>query len=684
MKYILFLAGLLSILVAPGCVRKRLEPGVRAALADAGSNRKELVKVLEHYSAPGDSLKLKAAEFLIANMPYHFGYYGGDIDKYGIIFSLIDSLSYFKQTVTVEDKMHIGDSLLSLYGAPGNGRIRMIPDTRIVSGDYLITNIDYAVKAWRQAPWGRQVKFEDFCEFILPYRVRNEQVEYWRPACFQDYTRMAQHYPYADSLSFVYNAMNWDLVTEGTFTMYFNKYFPFPKSLDQEIKGKIGGCETTTFFSATAMRAAGLPIASEFIPHWGNVNSSHYMLHLMDSNKPKFLITNENKPVSTWKVVEWSSLFDEHRHLFTADELPAGMYIQYAYTIPKIYRHTFSRDEELAKINRSIPENEISPEFRHANFKDVTGEYVQCSDFDLYLGPALRKFRLAYLCVFDVDGWKPVALSRVDHDSAIFRKIGRNVLYLPSVYDHGLFKPAGSPFYIDGSNKLHTVTKEAGRRQDLHLVRKISLYPYTVCHSEVVRGGRFEGSNAPDFKHPVLLDSIESYPFYMNEVIIRHPGHYRYLRYVAPHTEVQESDNIAEVQFYEAGREDMLTGDFIGSEGSPGHEIARAFDNNMDSYYENKNGKDGWIGIDLGKKSRAKVARIRFCPRNDTNCIIPGEDYELFYWDGEWISLGTQKAVRDYLDYPDMPSGALFWLKCLSNGHEERVFTYEQGKQRWW
>src|SRR6202012_5617236 len=137
-----------------------------------------------------------------------------------------------------------------------------------------------------------------------------------------------------------------------------------------------------------------------------------------------------------------------------------------------------------------------------------------------------------------------------------------------------------------------------------------------------------------------LLDSIERYPFYMNEVTVRDLKHYRYLRYVAPHTDVQESDNIAEVQFYEAGSDEMLGGKFIGSEGSPGHEIARAFDNNMDTYYENKGGKNGWIGIDLGEKSTVKVAKIRFCPRNDTNCIIPGQDYELFYWDEDWISLG--------------------------------------------
>ena len=42
------------------------------ALHYAGANRVELEKVLRHYE--GDSLKHRAAVFLIENMSYHYGY----------------------------------------------------------------------------------------------------------------------------------------------------------------------------------------------------------------------------------------------------------------------------------------------------------------------------------------------------------------------------------------------------------------------------------------------------------------------------------------------------------------------------------------------------------------------------------------------------------------------------------
>ena len=51
-------------------------PEIERALQQAGRNRRELGKVLKHYRrTPSDSLKYKAAEFLIANMPGKYSEY---------------------------------------------------------------------------------------------------------------------------------------------------------------------------------------------------------------------------------------------------------------------------------------------------------------------------------------------------------------------------------------------------------------------------------------------------------------------------------------------------------------------------------------------------------------------------------------------------------------------------------
>ncbi|MCL2329299.1 MAG: hypothetical protein FWC39_12410, partial [Bacteroidetes bacterium] len=92
----------------------------------------------------------------------------------------------------------------------------------------------------------------------------------------------------------------------------------------------------------------------------------------------------------------------------------------------------------------------------------------------------------------------------------------------------------------------------------------------------------------------------------------------------------------------------------------------------------------GWVGLDFGKP--VNIANFRFLPRNDDNFIKEGEEYELFYWDNyQWNSLGRQTGTsKQYLEYTNAPSNALFWLRNLTKGREERIFTYENGVQIWW
>ena len=42
------------------------------------------------------------------------------------------------------------------------------------------------------------------------------------------------------------------------------------------------------------------------------------------------------------------------------------------------------------------------------------------------------------------------------------------------------------------------------------------------------------------------------------------------------------------------------------------------------------------------------------------------------------------KTVKQYLEYFNAPSNALFLLKNQTKGKEERIFTYEEEKQVWW
>lgn len=55
---------------------------------------------------------------------------------------------------------------------------------------------------------------------------------------------------------------------------------------------------------------------------------------------------------------------------------------------------------------------------------------------------------------------------------------------------------------------------------------------------------------------------------------------------------------------------------------------------------------------------------------HDSNEVIPGDDYELFYWNDEWCSLGRKTAGHDTLVYVEVPKNALLWLHNHTQGRK--------------
>lgn len=91
MKHALYI--LLAIFLV-SCQMKTAEPGLEEALSKAGGNRSELLRVLRHYEESSDSLKLRAAAFLIGNMADKGYLTGAAIDEY---YAFIDSVYQIKQ-----------------------------------------------------------------------------------------------------------------------------------------------------------------------------------------------------------------------------------------------------------------------------------------------------------------------------------------------------------------------------------------------------------------------------------------------------------------------------------------------------------------------------------------------------------------------------------------------------------
>jgi transglutaminase superfamily protein len=58
--------------------------------------------------------------------------------------------------------------------------------------------------------------------------------------------------------------------------------------------------------------------------------------------------------------------------------------------------------------------------------------------------------------------------------------------------------------------------------------------------------------------------------------------------------------------------------------------------------------------------------------------------YELYYWNKDWILFDEQVAEEGALMFKEVPQNYLYWLIEKDSRQEERIFTYEDGKQIWW
>lgn len=133
----------------------------------AGNNKIELLKVLEHYKNTQDTLKYKAAKFLISNMFVH-----GYIDRNNAQIVEVAKLE-FKKTKTISNTTK---GLLSKHEGL---EAHITYDARKISSEYLINNIDLAFFEWKKRPWSKYYSFDAVSvaiyvleEFRYPYACR--------------------------------------------------------------------------------------------------------------------------------------------------------------------------------------------------------------------------------------------------------------------------------------------------------------------------------------------------------------------------------------------------------------------------------------------------------------------------------------------------------------------------------
>lgn len=623
-------------------------PGdVRSALDRSGDNRQELESILDHFAKCDDPRKLSAAEFLIANMPGHGTYKGIHLDQH---------IDFVKNNYPDLPDYYRGVIHSIPFNYPSLVKdLVWEEDLDCIKADYLIRHIEEKFRLWDTAPWGDDISFDVFCNYLLPYRCDREPLNNNNDSLRKGYT---------DLLLTLRERLNVDHLSLFCFGKYVMDYLipdvGYPKNF--QFPAPIGRYETdciaTAYGSDYRFKAVGIPSAIDYAPQWADHNNRHY----------------------------WNIIIDpEIRHRAINENT--------VHRAAKIYRKTYAHNTYPNDKVNFVPEL-----FRTPFLRDVTDEYLHVADVNIKLD--VRRGdnpQYAYLSVFDIMGWQPLAWSKVKRGKGYFPKIGVNAVYQPVYYRGEEQVSAGYPFLMTADKKVKTLIPDEQYLVKLSLERKYPLSVDKLQSTESLIGCRIEASDSPDFKNAELICKITSPSYkYSYQLENSNKKTYRYWRLCAPGMVIAEFTLLDSLGFKQEGKPisalinrypEKYIKDILKKKKSDAYVVDMEEMNRMVSAFDNNpltfTMVTDWIGYDMGHP--VKINKIVCIPRNDENYIYPGNVYELFYMDaGGWVSLGKKKADDFQVEFDNVPQGGLYWLRNLTKGKEERIFTADGDKIVFW
>ncbi len=524
--------------------------------------------------------KREAMEFLLHNMEGCFSLANDNTTQY---YSQMRKIFCNNDTFTNDQYRMAYRSALQQY--PFNPtQCDTLPDSRYITQDDLISNINNAYKMWKKN--SRLISFETFCNYILPYRIANEPLSNWRDKYINRYSKHIQ--PYFDRQHNYYHIYSiYNQLNKGFNGAVYYPTGPMPEfPLTDLLEIKLGNCESYSVRNVAQLRAFGIPSTIDFVPQWGNRSMGHSWA-VMFVNDTYTLPFGSNETLG--------GHFDERPEL----------------TIPKVYRRTFAKQEWLKDIFTD-KDPYIPSLFKNLRYLDVTENYVETSDVAINIQNTkwLKDVKWIYLAVFDNSNWVPVAFSRITDRNAVFHKIGRGIVYIPFYYDtYGRRHYATPPFILANNGSTKYLEADNNNTCNICVTRKYWESETLKKYNSQLQGGKIIVSNDVDFNDSLtvaVIDNITENRFHT--IPLSYHGKYKYIKYLSPHNSY---GNIAEIEIYDDNDSLQRPTRCFGGRGAwIEHSPEKAFDGNELTSYSRMSPNGAWAAAELSEPIH--LSKIRF------------------------------------------------------------------------
>lgn len=411
---VLRISGILKIafFLIPFLTQAQYPASVEMNLKKAGSNRPELEKALQYADKTGDDQKIKAMQFLIANMDIHFSsdYYWEDAKGNKISYNELNYPDFLQaQTAFAAIKEKNPDI---------KPKPVVYKDIENIKSEFLIENLENAFKAWRSSAV-KTTSFEDFCEYILPYRVSVEPVQDWRSTYAGKFKWINEQItvkglqaalPYVKDDQDGWFVNNWKE----------KRSEPLPRlgSL-QLLFRKQGPCSDIASMNVFTMRSQGIAASVNIIPFWATATEGHY--------------TN--------------TFFDENRQMLNCDYGTKDFRQNLAREPAKVIRLTYSKNPEtLASFEdiSNIPKGFLQQQ----NYIDVTHDFWETTTVKCPLYEKENQPKIVYATTFNGLAWRPFWWGKTDKNETVFTKLCKQTVIIPQYYNQGKLTPAGAPVVV--------------------------------------------------------------------------------------------------------------------------------------------------------------------------------------------------------------------------------------------
>lgn len=336
---------MLLLLFIYGCEKYKVDEVIQLS----GNNRVELEKVLSYYSKEvPDKEKLKAAKFLISNMKWHKSIV--TTDSIRIANSFLDSLIYQADSIlyktVFEDSVYAINTPKPLidaqiefkrknyeyskkYSPKTSNKERY--DYEYLSAKQLIEHIDFAFSLKHSSPYLKDISFEDFCEYILPYRTVPDMPVVDFPKSYAELFSKYLKNIDTDSIQQMVNQYNSTIIKLKNFFLlssYNDEIIGYRKLLYR----KNVDCLELANYATLILRAYGLPVATEYNIAYKQLQGKHH----------RCAILIQNKNWLRWSPDVMRTFSEEYNYIQNSGSM-------------NLYRYTYSAQKDTVGIITHFP-----------------------------------------------------------------------------------------------------------------------------------------------------------------------------------------------------------------------------------------------------------------------------------------------------------------------------------------